>query len=135
MAYSGSIAFIEDAMQYRMVPRRVDLDFTEDKEALNAKVSKFGGDCRMEEKEKDHAIVDGTRQVDSLWFNVADQIQLKDCNCVVVSMVKDLKENTRKTYHVLIVVENDRGGRYGRVGVVKVEAQYVSRDCVAGTLR
>ena len=45
------------------------------------------------------------------------------------------KEDARKTYHVLVIREKAGGGGYERVGVRKVEAQYVSRDCVAGTLR
>jgi hypothetical protein len=67
---------------------------------------------------------------------VADQIELKECNCVVVSMVKDYqKEDARKTHHVLIIGEKAGGGGYERLGVGKVEAPYVFRDCVAGTLR
>ena len=135
MAYPGGIGFIADATKEHKIPRRMDLDFTEDGEALNVKVRKFGGDCRMEDKGEDHAIVDGTRQVGSLSFDVADQIQLKDCNCVVVSMVRDYwKEDARKTYHILVIGEKAEGGGYERVGVGKVEAQYVSRECVPGTL-
>lgn len=132
MAYSGGIEFIADAMQNRMVPDYLDLGFTSDGEALHVKVRKFGGDCRMKDKGEEHAIVDGTRQVGSLWFDVADQIQLKDCHCAVVSMAKDgERDDARKTYYVLVIRKE---GRYERVGVGKVEAQYVSRECVAGTL-
>jgi len=113
----------------------MDLGFTKNGEALNAKVRKFDGDCRMEDKGEEHAIFDGTRQVGSLWFDVTDQIYLKYCNCVVVSMVRDYrKEDARKTYHVLVFGGKAGGGGYERVGVGKVEAQYVSRDCIAGTL-
>lgn len=136
MAYSGGIAFIADAMQDRRVPHRVDLGFTEDGEALNVKVRKFVGDCRMEDRGEEYAIVDGTQQVGSLWFDVADQIQLKDYSCAVVSMVKDDKKaDARKTYYVLVIRKKAWRRGYKRAGVGKVEAQYVSRECVAGTLR
>ncbi|KAK0742975.1 hypothetical protein B0T18DRAFT_414152 [Schizothecium vesticola] len=72
MAYPGGIGFIADAMKDYKVLRRMDLGFTKDGEALNVKVRKFGGDCRMEDKGEEHAIVDGTRQVGSLSFDVAD---------------------------------------------------------------
>ncbi|KAK4161203.1 heterokaryon incompatibility protein-domain-containing protein [Cladorrhinum sp. PSN259] len=135
MAYSGGIDFISDAKKDLMVPLLIDLDFANDEQALNVKVRKFGGNYRMEQKGEEHAIVDGTKEVGSLWFDVADQIYLKDCNCVVVSMVRDLSvEDSRKTYHVLIIRGKAGGGGYERVGVGKVEAPYVSIDGVAGTL-
>ena len=49
-------------------------------------------------------------------------------------MAQDEKEDARKTYHVLVIQKRTKGGGYQRVGVGKVEARYVSRDCVAGTL-
>ncbi|KAK3391247.1 heterokaryon incompatibility protein-domain-containing protein [Podospora didyma] len=134
MAYSGGIEFIADSTQVLMVPRRVDLGFNKDGEALNVQVRKFGGNCRVEDKGEEHAIVDGTEQVGSLWLDVADQIRLEDCSCVVVSIARDKKEDARKTCHVLVIWEKAGGGGYERVGVGKVEAQYVSSDCVAGTL-
>ena len=66
MAYSGGIKFIADLIQDRMVPHLVDLSFTDDGEALNAKVRKFSRDCRIEDKEEEYAIIDGMRQVGSL---------------------------------------------------------------------
>ncbi|KAK0741097.1 hypothetical protein B0T18DRAFT_440491 [Schizothecium vesticola] len=108
MAYPGGIGFIADATKDHTVLRRMDLGFTKDGEALNVKVRKFGGDCR------------------SLSFDVADQIQLKDCNCI---------EDARKTYYVLVIRKKGWRRRYKRVGVGKVEAHYVSRECVPGTLR
>jgi hypothetical protein len=135
MAYPGGIGFVADAMKYHRVPRHMDLGFTQDGEALNVKVRMFGGDCRMEDKGEEHAIFDGARQVGSLSFDVADQIQLQDCNCVVVSMVDDYgKRDARKNYYVLVIGKKAGGGGYERVGVGKVEAQHVSRECVAGTL-
>ncbi|KAM7222746.1 Heterokaryon incompatibility protein (HET) domain containing protein [Rhypophila decipiens] len=135
MAYPGGLNFILDANSDLKVPMAVDLGFIKDGKALNIKVRKFSGDFRMEDKGEEYAIVDATEQIGSIWFDVADQIQLKDCNCSVVGMVGDeRKEDARKTYHVLIIREKDGDGGYERVGVGKVEAQYVSRDCVAGTL-
>jgi len=118
-----------------MVPRLVDLDFNYRKEALNVKARKFSGDFRIEDKGEEHAIFDGTEQVGSLWYDIADHIRLEDCNCVVVSMVRDERKlDHRRTYHVLVIRERAEGGGYERVGAGKVEAQYVSRDCVARTL-
>jgi hypothetical protein len=135
MAYPGGIDFILDANPSLTVPRAVDLGFIEDGKALNVKARKFSGDFRMEDKGEGHAIFDGTEQVGSLWYDMADHIRLEDCNCAVVSMIRDeKKEDHRKTYHVLVIRERAEGGGYERVGVGKVEAQYVSRDCVAGTL-
>ena len=134
MAYPGGIDFIVAADKSLMVPKRVDFGFIEDGKALSVKVRKFSGDFRMEDQ-GEYAIVDGTEHVGSIWFDVADHIRLEDCNCVVVSMAgNEKKENARKTYHVLVIRGKAEGGGYERVGVGKVEAQYVSSDCVAGTL-
>jgi len=74
----------------------------------------------MEDKGVEYAVVYRKRQIGSLWFDVVDQIQLKDCNCVVVSMVKgEEKEDVRKTYYVLVIRKLCK--RYERVGVGKVE--------------
>ncbi|KAK4205828.1 hypothetical protein QBC37DRAFT_464877, partial [Rhypophila decipiens] len=135
MAYPGGIDFIVGAKRTLKVPRAVDLGLIEDGKALNVKVRKFSGDFRMEDKGEEYAIVDGTEQVGLLWRDMADPIRLEDCNCVVVSMVEDEeKEGARQTYHVLIILEKAEGGGYERVGAGKVEARYVSSDCVAGTL-
>ncbi|KAK4033909.1 heterokaryon incompatibility protein-domain-containing protein [Parachaetomium inaequale] len=136
MAYSGGIDFISDAKkQDLVVPRLEDLGFANNGQALSVKVKKFCGNCRMEQKEGEHAIFDGTEKVGSLWFDVADHIQFEDCNCVVVSMDSwDQKEDPRKTYHILMIREKAGGVGYKRVGVGKVEAQYVSIDCEAGML-
>ena len=133
MAYSGGISFISVATETRMVPRRADLCFSDNGEALNVKVRQFSGNCRMEQKgEEEHAILEGTEEVGSLWFDVAGQVEFK--YCVVVSMdCFDQKEDARKTYYVLAVRKKD-GVAYERLGVGKVEAQYVSRGCNAGTL-
>ncbi|KAK0626436.1 heterokaryon incompatibility protein-domain-containing protein [Immersiella caudata] len=114
MAYPGGIDFILAANQDLEVPRDVDLGFIEDGKALNVKVRKFLG---------------------SMWFDVVGYIRLEDCNCVVVGMVRDKKkEGALQTYHVLIIREKVGGGGYKRVGVGKMEARYISRDYVAGTL-
>ncbi|KAK3358239.1 heterokaryon incompatibility protein-domain-containing protein [Lasiosphaeria hispida] len=135
MAYSGGIDFISDAKRDLMVPDYQDLDFADGGQALNVKVRQFGGNCRLSKKGEEHAIVDGAKEVGSVWFDVADQIQLEDCNCVVVSMPKDGKKyGPRKTYHILIIRKKIRDREYERVGVGKVEAQYVSSDGSTRTL-
>ncbi|KAK4207642.1 hypothetical protein QBC37DRAFT_298305 [Rhypophila decipiens] len=135
MAYSGGINFIIDRTDRLHVPRSKDLDFTKDGKALKVQVRTFHGNCQMEKREEEYALVDGTKTVGFLWFDVADLIHFKDCNCVVVSMIWDYEEkDARKTYHVLIVRKGSGRRRYKRLGVGKVEAQYVSREFVAGTL-
>ncbi|KAK4095935.1 HET-domain-containing protein [Parathielavia hyrcaniae] len=135
MAYPGGIDFISDATRGLLVPCSEDLGFVNDGQALSVKVRKFRGSCRMEQEEEEHAIFDGTEKVGSLWFDVADHIQFQDCFCVVVSMGKDdKKEDSRKTYNILILRQRVGGRGYERVGVGKVEAQYVSIDCDAGML-
>ncbi|KAI3570894.1 heterokaryon incompatibility protein-domain-containing protein [Fusarium oxysporum f. sp. albedinis] len=132
MAYPGAIDFITDAKQRLMVPRSADLDFTEDGKALNVKVRQFK-DCRIFQYGKQCRIFDRTafawiRKVGSLWFDVADRIEFK--YCVVVGVGDDYeKEESRKTYYILVVREKLGGGEYERVGVGKVEARYVSREC------
>ncbi|KAK4096474.1 HET-domain-containing protein, partial [Parathielavia hyrcaniae] len=111
MAYPGGIDFILDATRGLLVPCSEDLGFEE------------------------RAIFDRTEKVGSLWFDVADHIQFQDCFCVVVSMGKDdKKEDSRKTYNVLIIRQKVGGRGYERVGVGKVEAHYVSIYCDAGML-
>lgn len=135
MAYPGGIDFILDTIRHLKVPNAIDLGFINDGKALNIRVRKFVGDFRMEDKGKEYAVFGGTEHVGSIWFDVADHIRLEDCNCVVVSMFRDAKkENARQTYHILIIREKAKGEGYERVGVGKVEAGYVSSDCVAGTL-
>ncbi|GAB1311930.1 hypothetical protein MFIFM68171_02140 [Madurella fahalii] len=133
MAYSGGIDFITDMRQDLIVPRRIDLSFIDNGKALDVKVRHFGGNCRMEQKGEEHAIFDGTEEVGSCWFDVAGWIEFK--HCVVVGVDRyDKEEGARKTYYVLVVGKKDGSGRYERLGVGKVEAQYVSIDCNAGTL-
>jgi len=135
MAYPGGINFTVGANWRFMVPKAVDLRFINDGKGLHVKVRKFSGDIRMEDKEEEYAVEDGTEQVGSMWFDVADHIRLEDCKCVVVGIIKDaMKEDARQTYHILIIQEKAEAGGYKRVGVGKVEARYVSSDCVAGTL-
>ncbi|KAK4097756.1 HET-domain-containing protein [Parathielavia hyrcaniae] len=135
MAYPGGIKFISDTTQGLLVPFSEDLGFVNDGQALSVKVRKFRGTCRMEQEEKEYAIFDRTEKVGSLWFDVADHIQFQDCFCVVVGMDKDdKKEDSRKTYNVLIIRQKAGGRGYERVGVGKVEAQYVSIDYDAGML-
>jgi hypothetical protein len=137
MAYPGAIDFITDAKQRLMVPRSADLDFTEDGKALNVKVRQFK-DCRIFQYGKQCRIFDRTafawiRKVGSLWFDAADRIVFK--YCVVVGVGDDYeKEESRKTYYILVVREKLGGGGYERVGVGKVEARYVSRECDAAKL-
>jgi hypothetical protein len=151
MAYSGGIDFISDVTQDLVVPSPEDLGFTGCGKALHVKVRRFGENCRVEQKEKGHVVVNGTEEVGCIWFDVADRIEFK--HCVVVGMDRnDKKENAGKTYYVLIIRERPEDyrnilgrltvlfrrklgqGRYERLGIGKVEAQYVSRDCNAGTL-
>lgn len=133
MAYSGGIDFLSDTTQYLIVPSRRDLGFTYDGKALNVKVRLFGENCRVEQQAEGHVIVNGTEEVGCIWFDVADRIELK--HCVVVGMDKnDEKEDPRKTYYVLVVWKKEDGVAYERLGVGKVEAQYVSRHGDTGTL-
>ncbi|KAK4096566.1 HET-domain-containing protein, partial [Parathielavia hyrcaniae] len=104
MVYPGGIDFILDVTQGLLVLCSEDLGFVNDGQALSVKVRKFRGTCRMEQEEEEYAIFDGTEKVGSLWFDVADYIQFQDCFCVVVGMGKDdKKEDSRKTYNVLIL--------------------------------
>jgi len=109
-------------MQGCIVPHLIDLNFNYCEEALNVKARKFSRDFRMEDKGEEHAIFDGTEQVGSLWYDMADHIRLEDCNCIVVSIVRDKRKlDYWKTYHVLVIRERAEGGGYQRVGAGKVE--------------
>ncbi|KAK3380806.1 heterokaryon incompatibility protein-domain-containing protein [Podospora didyma] len=134
MAYSGGIDFLSDAKEDLTIPPRADLDFTEGGKALKVKVRRFGENCRMEQKGKEHAIIDGVeKRVGSVWFNVADRFEFE--YCVVVGMREDDKrEDPEKTYYVLVIGKKDGDGGYKRLGVGMVEVQYVSSDCNDGTL-
>ncbi|KAK3360343.1 heterokaryon incompatibility protein-domain-containing protein [Lasiosphaeria hispida] len=133
MAYSGGIDFLSDIKQNLVVPSRVDLGFADDGKALDVKVRRFGENCRVEQQAEGHVIVNGTEEVGCIWFDVADRIEFK--HCVAVGMDKhDKKEDPRKTYYILVVWKKEDGVEYERLGVGKVEAQYVSRDGDAGTL-
>jgi hypothetical protein len=73
------------------------------------------------------------RKVGSLWLDVADRIEFK--HCVVVGMDPEYrKKDSQKTYYVLLVREKQGKEGYERLGVGKVEAQYVSRESNAGKL-
>ena len=149
MAYSGGIDFISDAAQGLMIPRRADLGFTHHGEALGVNVRQFGENCRMEQKGKGHVVIDGTGEVGCIWFDVADRIEFKHCVVVGVGQ-QDVKRDAWNTCYFIIIREKswDHGEipgsltmctlfgekRYERLGVGMVEAQYVSRDCEAGTL-
>ncbi|KAF1960095.1 HET-domain-containing protein [Byssothecium circinans] len=129
MAYSGGIDFISGAMRDLKVPRFKDLDFANDGQALNVKLRQLNGNFRMGQEGGGYAIVDETGKVGSLWFDVADQIQLEHCSCVVVSIDSDdEKKGLEKTYHILIVREKAGGGGYERVGVGKVKAKVWQQD-------
>ncbi|KAF4333927.1 heterokaryon incompatibility [Fusarium beomiforme] len=130
MAYPGAIDFILDAKQRIMVPRSEDLDFADDGDTLIVKVRRFT-DCRIGQDEKRFAIFARTifawtRKVGSLWFDVADRIELK--YCVVIGMGDDIgKTDPRKTYYFILVREKQGERGYERVGVGKVEAQLEMR--------
>ncbi|KAJ4168292.1 hypothetical protein NW754_013626 [Fusarium falciforme] len=136
MAYPGGIDFISDLRQTLKVPHSADLDFSNDGYTLTVKVRRFN-DCQIGQDGNRFAIFAGTasaspRKVGSLWFDVADTTEFK--HCVVVGMGDDNeKTDPQKTYFVL-VVRQKQGEGYERLGVGKVEAQYVSRECVAGKL-
>lgn len=133
MAYSGGVDFIADVRQDLMIPRVVELGFTDDGKALKVQVRQFGGNCRMERQGEGYAIVNGTWRVGFVWFDVEVRVELK--HCVVVGMGKGEMEELQKTYYVIIVRDKEEGGeRYERLGVGKVRARYVSIDCEAGTL-
>ncbi|KAH7146694.1 heterokaryon incompatibility protein-domain-containing protein [Dactylonectria estremocensis] len=123
MSYPGGIDFISDAKQRLMVPRSADLDFTDDVDTLTVKVRRFR-DCRIGQDGKQffaRTAFSWTRKVGSLWLDVADRIEFK--HCVVVGMDDEYrKEESRKTYYILVVREKQGGEGYERLGVGKVEA-------------
>ncbi|KAK7584365.1 hypothetical protein V3481_010699 [Fusarium oxysporum f. sp. vasinfectum] len=135
MAYPGGIDFISDTKQRLMVPCISDLDFAANEKSLNVKVRKMRQfeNCQIEKKGGEHSILDGTKTIGSLWFDVASRSKFE--HCVVVGMIADDKnEDPQKTYYVLVIQKKEDGEGYERIGVGKVEAQYVSRDCDAETL-
>lgn len=135
MAYSGGIDFILEPTDRFLVPRRNDLKFTDHCRVLNVEVRDFGVSCRVEGRGEKYIILNGMEEVGSLWFDMADQIQFKDCNCVVIGTLKDQKEDARKHYYVIVIRKISWWHRrYKRVGVGMLEAQYVSRDCISGRL-
>ncbi|KAK3304846.1 uncharacterized protein B0T15DRAFT_486331 [Chaetomium strumarium] len=99
-----------------LIPRFEDLGFANDGQTLSIEARKFRGNCRMEEKGEEYIIFNGTEKVGSLY------------------MVKDNKEDPRKTYYVLMIREKAGSRGYKRIGVEKVEAQYMSIDCEARML-
>jgi hypothetical protein len=137
MAYSGGIDFILDANQVLKIPRSTDLDFTNDGDTLTVKVRRFKG-CWIAQDGNQFAVFARTafawtRKVGSLWFDVADRIDFK--HCVVVGMGDDDgKEDPQKTYYILLVREKLSREGYERIGVGKVEAQFVSKASDAGKL-
>ena len=132
MAYSGAVEFIS-MQESLVVPRLAELDFTNSATALRVKVRQFCEKCRMEQNGEEHVIVDGTGKVGSLWFDVADQMEFK--HCIVVGMGEyDEKEDPRKIYYILVIREKPGRKEYERLGVGKVEAQYVSTHRETGTL-
>ena len=74
------------------------------------------------------------KKVGSLWFDLVAWTRLGDCNYVVVSSKVIGEKDPQKTYYVLVIREKAGSGRYETLGVGMVEAQFVSSDCVAGTL-
>lgn len=131
MAYSGGIDFIRTRGSLK-VPRYVDFGFSNNRKALDVKVRRFGGNCRMEQKEEEYIIFSGTEEVGSCWFDVAGRTEFE--YCVVVGVDENDWEGAWKTYYIFVVGKKDGSGRYKRLGVGKVEAQYVSIACDAGTL-
>lgn len=139
MAYSGGIEFILDPNPSSRFPRFKDLDFADDRPALNFKVRNFGGSCRMGQNKEKYIILDGEEEVGSLWFDMADQIRFEACNCVVVGaldaeMEDDKVEDARKGYYIIIVQKEDSDRGYKRVGVGIVRAQSVSEECISSIL-
>ncbi|EXK23779.1 hypothetical protein FOMG_19461 [Fusarium oxysporum f. sp. melonis 26406] len=137
MAYPGGIDFISDVTQRLMVLRSADLEFTDNGDTLTVTVRRFK-DCRIGQDGKQFAIFARStfaspRKVGSLWFDLADRIEFK--HCVIVGMDEDhQKEDPWKTYYFLLVREKQGGEGYERLGVGKVEARYVSKECDAGKL-
>ncbi|KAK4222391.1 heterokaryon incompatibility protein-domain-containing protein [Podospora fimiseda] len=138
MAYSGGIDFILKPTDQFLVPRRDDLYFAHDGRALNIKVRNFGEGCLAEKRGAEYIILNGTEEVGSLRLDMANLMQLDNCNCVVVGTVGNIQEDARKDYYILVI--RDKHGdirqdkRYERVGVGKVQARFVSIDCTLGTL-
>ncbi|KAJ3453667.1 hypothetical protein MRS44_017914 [Fusarium solani] len=125
------------AIMRLMVLRSADLEFTNNGDTLTVTVRRFK-DCRIGQDGKQFAIFATStfaspRKVGSLWFDVADRIEFK--HCVIVGMDEDhQKEDPWKTYYFLLVRERQGGEGFERLGVGKVEAQYVSKASDAGKL-
>ncbi|KAK4223174.1 hypothetical protein QBC38DRAFT_539173 [Podospora fimiseda] len=155
MAYSGGIDFILEPTDQFLVPHRDDLCFADDGRALNIKVRNFGEGYRVEENGENYDIMVGTEKVGSLWLDMGDQIQLQDCKCILVGTLNDEKEDdeeedARRYYYILVIRgkyegpnqhkdegkhgNKDRGKKYERIGVGKVQVRLVSIDCTLGTL-
>jgi len=129
MAYNGGIDFMSDSTL--MVPRSKDLGLDTNREVLVVKIRQFEY-CRMEQKEKEHAIFADSGRVGSLWFDMATKIEFR--HCVVVGMRKDQEEDPQKTYYILVVREKPLKKEYERLGVGEVEARYVSKESDTGKL-
>lgn len=65
----------------------------------------------METNEENYVVMDGMEEVGFLWFDMADQIQLKDCKCVVVGALDG--------QYYIIVIRNKYGGINGGKDGVK----------------
>ncbi|KAK4220623.1 heterokaryon incompatibility [Podospora fimiseda] len=154
MTYSGGIDFILEPTDQFLVPHRDDLYFADDGRALNIRVRNFGEGCRVEENGGNYDIMVGTEKVGSLWLDMGDQIQLKDCKCVVVGTLDDEEEDdeeedARRYYYILVIGDKyegtnqhkdegkdgnkDRGKRYERIGVGKVQPRKMDLSDMKGT--
>lgn len=129
MAYNGGIDFVSDAPL--MVPDSNDLQFDTDQEALIVKIRHFKH-CRLEQKEKEHAIFAEAGRVGSLWFDMEANNQFK--YCVVIGMRKDKEEDPQKTYYILAVLKESQDKLYTRLGVGEVKARYISQESDTGKL-
>ncbi|KAK4220860.1 heterokaryon incompatibility protein-domain-containing protein [Podospora fimiseda] len=145
----SSIDFILKPTNHFLVPSRNDLCFVDDGRALNIEVRNFGEGCRTEKRGAEYVILNVVEEVGSIWVNMANLMQLDDCNCVFVGTLS-WPEDARKDYYILVIRDKhgdisqdknggkggnkDRDKRYERVGVGKVQSRFVSIDCTSGTL-
>jgi hypothetical protein len=129
MAYYGEIDFITNSSL--MVPHIEDLRFDVNRKVLIVKVRQFEN-CQIKEEEKEYAIYADSGRVGSLWFDMEAKNPFK--HCVVIGMRNDKKENSQKTYYILVIQEKSPNKGYKRLGVGEVEACYVSKESFAGKL-
>lgn len=124
MAYDGGIRFLDDEeVPFRNVHWITNLRFDEHcNYALIADVGRFQ-DCRMEIDGNRYAVFDLSR-TDRGWvrYDVEDGKDLLEEHCVVVGSTQDSWH-----YYILVVRPTRVDGEYERVGIGKVQRNYLGR--------